>query len=81
MTRKRNASMVADNANNLVRIVEEGHMLADHTYDHMKHNNGDAGPRDAYKDIENDLRYGLKFGGCSLSRFGVLIFLCESFVR
>lgn len=57
VTNKRNASVVAENANNLVRIVDEGHMIADHSYDHMRHNNGGVGPRDAYKDVENDLSY------------------------
>ena len=32
------AEQRAINANNLVRIVNEGHVLADHSYDHMYHN-------------------------------------------
>ena len=43
-----------DNANALLRIVEEGHVLADHSYDHMMHNSD--GPNNAYTDIDNDLR-------------------------
>ncbi len=45
----------ARNANNLVRIVDEGHVLADHSYDHMDHNSD--GPTNAYTDVENDLRW------------------------
>ena len=35
---ERTAEQRAINANNLVRIVNEGHVLADHSYDHMYHN-------------------------------------------
>lgn len=41
------------NAQNLVRIVSEGHMVADHSFDHMFHNS--HGPRNAYMDVNNDL--------------------------
>lgn len=54
ITEKRNETEVLENANNLVRIVAEGHMVADHSYDHMKHNSD--GPKDAYQDISNDIR-------------------------
>lgn len=40
-------------ANLLVRIVSEGHMLADHSYDHMFHNS--HGPNNAYNDVESDI--------------------------
>ncbi len=43
------------NAEYLARIVAEGHVLADHSYDHMFHNS--RGPQGAYQDVENDLRY------------------------
>ena len=36
---ERTAEQRAINANNLLRIVNEGHVLADHSYDHMYHNN------------------------------------------
>ncbi|TRY63248.1 hypothetical protein TCAL_05770 [Tigriopus californicus] len=55
ITEKRNETQVLENANNLVRIVAEGHMVADHSYDHMKHNSD--GPKDAYQDISNDISY------------------------
>ena len=45
----------AVNANQLIRILEEGHILADHSYDHMKHNSN--GPQNAYTDIPNDIQY------------------------
>ena len=31
-------------------------MLADHSYDHMQHNS-DNSPRNAYKDVEEDMKY------------------------
>lgn len=45
----------AENANQLLQIVQDGHMLADHSYDHMGHNSD--GPRNAYMDVNNDLAY------------------------
>ncbi len=42
-------------AESLIRTFEEGHVLADHSYDHMKHNSN--GPQNAYMDVENDLSY------------------------
>ncbi len=42
------------NAYSLSRIVQEGHVLADHSYDHMFHNS--RGPQNAYQDVENDLQ-------------------------
>ena len=47
----------AINANNLVRIVNEGHVLADHSYDHMFHNDQGGGPNNVYLDVDNDLQY------------------------
>ncbi len=43
------------NARSLLRIVSEGHVLADHSYDHMFHNSD--GPKNAYMDVQNDLAY------------------------
>ncbi len=43
------------NAAALIRTVRDGHVLADHSYDHMFHNS--QGPQDAYRDVENDLAY------------------------
>ena len=50
---KKNPEKAAINAENLVRIVSEGHMLGDHSFDHMFHNS--HGPRNAYMDINNDI--------------------------
>ena len=54
---ERTAEQRAINANNLLRIVSEGHVLADHSYDHMYHNDQGSGPKNVYLDVENDLRY------------------------
>jgi len=43
------------NAASLVRMVQEGHVLADHSYDHMFHNS--PGPRNAYLDLQRDYGY------------------------
>jgi len=41
--------------NLILRTVQEGHTLADHSYDHMKHNNYDY--QQNYKSLHNDLSY------------------------
>eukprot|EP00095_Tigriopus_kingsejongensis_P012687 maker-scaffold22_size673200-snap-gene-4.22 protein:Tk12687 transcript:maker-scaffold22_size673200-snap-gene-4.22-mRNA-1 annotation:"polysaccharide deacetylase" len=50
------AHVAAQNANNLLAIVADGHVLADHSYDHMAHNSKNS-PKNAYKDVEEDLKY------------------------
>ena len=47
----------AINTNNLARMVNEGHVLADHSYDHMYHNDQGDGPNNVYLDVDNDLQY------------------------
>ncbi len=44
---------------NLVRQVESGHTIGDHSFDHMFHNNdeGRDGNRNVYRDISEDLEY------------------------
>ena len=50
----KNPDQTVENANNLVRMVTEGHILADHSYDHMSHNS--QGPKEAYQNFQNDIR-------------------------
>jgi len=43
------------------RIVQEGHMIGDHSYNHMKNNTPDGSPNNVYKTPEEDILYfGLK---------------------
>ena len=37
----------------LLKIVDNGHVLADHSFDHMSHNSKDS-PRNAYTNVEQD---------------------------
>jgi len=39
----------------IMRTIREGHTLADHSYDHMKHNNYDY--QQNYKNLDTDLQY------------------------
>ena len=43
----------------LIRLVEAGHVLGDHSFDHMFHNNdqGRDGKFNVYKDVGEDLDY------------------------
>ena len=38
----------------LLKIVDGGHVLADHSFDHMNHNSNDS-PRNAYTNVEQDM--------------------------
>ena len=38
----------------LLKIVDGGHVLADHSFDHMNHNSKDS-PRNAYTNVEQDM--------------------------
>jgi len=40
----------------LLKIVDGGHVLADHSFDHMNHNSNDS-PRNAYTNVEQDMQY------------------------
>ena len=40
----------------LIRILTDGHVLADHSFDHMKHNTQVSG-RGAYYNVDNDTTY------------------------
>jgi len=46
---------VARNKHSLVRIVSEGHVVGDHSYDHMVHNTINDSPRNAYKGLDSDI--------------------------
>jgi len=43
------------NKESLVRIVREGHLLGDHSYDHMAHNTINDSPRNAYVGLDSDI--------------------------
>merc|ERR1711974_135364 len=51
------------NAHSLLSIIQSGHVLADHSYDHMSHNSRDS-PRNAYQNVNRDLTY---FGESNIS--------------
>ena len=38
----------------LLKVVDDGHILADHSFDHMSHNSHDS-PRNAYMNVEQDM--------------------------
>ena len=38
----------------LLKVVDDGHILADHSFDHMSHNSKDS-PRNAYMNVEQDM--------------------------
>jgi len=40
----------------LLKVVDDGHILADHSFDHMSHNSIDS-PRNAYMNVEQDMQY------------------------
>ncbi len=42
------------NQRSLLKIVDGGHMLADHSFDHMSHNSKDS-PKNAYQSVSRDL--------------------------
>ena len=37
-------------------MIHDGHVLADHSYDHMYHNSKNS-PKNAYMDVEEDMKY------------------------
>ena len=42
------------NQKSLLKVVDDGHILADHSFDHMSHNSHDS-PRNAYMNVEQDM--------------------------
>lgn len=50
-----NPAIVEMNKNSIVRMVSEGHLLGDHSYDHMVHNTINDSPRNAYSGINDDI--------------------------
>ena len=53
------------NAEILLQMIHDGHTLADHSYNHMKHNSqhGQHDPKNGYQDLTRDLGY---FGQANL---------------
>ena len=47
-------SKALDNQKSLLKVVNGGYVLADHSFDHMSHNSEDS-PRNAYTDVEQDI--------------------------
>ena len=47
-------SKALDNQRSLLKVVNGGYVLADHSFDHMSHNSEDS-PRNAYTDVEQDM--------------------------
>ena len=43
-----------NNQRSLLKIVDGGHALADHSFDHMSHNSKDS-PQNAYTNVEQDM--------------------------
>ena len=43
-----------NNQRSLLKIVDGGHILADHSFDHMSHNSKDS-PQNAYTNVERDM--------------------------
>ena len=48
---------VAKNKESLIRMVEEGHVIGDHSYDHMSHNTIGDTPRNAYVGLDSDITW------------------------
>ena len=42
------------NQRTLLKVVDGGHVLADHSFDHMNHNSNDS-PRNAYTNVQQDM--------------------------
>ena len=49
-----NTAKAEDNQRSLLKIVDGGHTLADHSFDHMSHNSKDS-PQNAYTNVEQDM--------------------------
>ena len=56
----------------LLKMIDEGYVIADHSFDHMSHNSRNS-PIDAYKDVEKDM-VSEKFLFCK--KFRQIIFIC-----
>jgi Predicted xylanase/chitin deacetylase len=48
--------LAAQNANSLLAIIADGHVIGDHSYDHMAHNSKNS-PKNAYQNVEEDSKY------------------------
>lgn len=48
--------VVARNVKSILTMIKDGHVLADHSYDHMYHNSKNS-PKDAYVNLEEDIKY------------------------
>jgi len=48
---------LARNKESLVRMVAEGHVIGDHSYDHMAHNTINDSPRNAYVGLDSDITW------------------------
>ncbi len=53
----------------LLRVVDSGHTLADHSFNHMSHNNENS-PVNAYMNVDRDLNY---FGASNINPVLVII--------
>lgn len=49
-----NSAKAEANQRTLLKVVDAGHVLADHSFDHMSHNSKDS-PKNAYMNVEQDL--------------------------
>jgi len=52
-----NPETVTKNKESLVRMVTEGHLVGDHSYDHMSHNTIGDTPRNAYVGVDDDINW------------------------
>jgi len=50
-----NPNIVNANKKSIIRMLSEGHVIADHSYDHMVHNTITDSPRNAYKGLDEDI--------------------------
>jgi len=50
-----NNTVLQNNKKSIIRMLTEGHMIGDHSYDHMKHNTISDSPRNAYKGLDTDI--------------------------
>ena len=52
-----NPEILSKNKASLIRMVEEGHLIGDHSYDHMAHNTIGDTPRNAYVGLDSDITW------------------------
>ena len=52
-----NPTVAARNKESLIRMVREGHVIGDHSYDHMIHNTIVDTPRNAYVGLDSDITW------------------------